>query len=386
MVSVEGFDDNVICATVGTATEGAVVEICELNSGKKYMGRVVETHYSIDEENLPMPIDEMYQYIRKITKSELEEIEASKIEYIFCSVRLEKRDDTLYYISPFEDVEIGDIVEVPHSWYGMIAGTIVKIEHVTQKTVPFSVKKTKKIEKIIRHTNKELKEINDSAHTLCDKYGTKEFAVTAIDKKIVELYENMTYFSSAVFRGIDVDAQNALISLYHDKVDPMKNSLRLENGFSQFECKSAEVPRIIKEFPNLKCLFFAEDWKNGKVYLAYSESGYNSVTQMRLIGSCDFYECDRWPLVHDPSEETFKEGEIKYSFEEKEKWEKCDYVVEDGNRCLAKETPIQSKPYPKVKMEDACEVIKIRYPKSEESKNSKNTLSNEVRETIQKKV
>lgn len=366
VVSVEGFKDNIICATdVRTATEGSVVEICKINSDEKYRGNVIETHYFNEEENLPMPIDEMYQCIRRITNAELKEIEASKIKYIFCSVQIKGRDDTLYYISPFEDVDIGDIVEVPHNWYGTVLGTIANIEHVSEKTAPYPVKRTKKIEKIVMHT-KELSEINNSVNTLCNQFGTEEFCYIPVDKNVIELYEKMTYFSSAVFRGIDIDVYNALISLYPDELNPLTHRMKLENGFSQFECTSSEVPRIIKEFPNLKCLSFAEDWKNGNVYLAYSESGYDSVTQIRLTGTCEFYCRDRWPLVHDPSDETFEESDIKYSFDEKEKWEKCDYVLPDGNRRLAKATPLYSKPYPKAKMGDACEVIEICYPKNEE--------------------
>lgn len=377
VVSVEGFEDNVICATdTRMAPEGSVVEICKCDSNEKYMGNVVETHCIDGEENLPMPMDEMYQFIRRITKAELKDIEASKIKYIFCSVQIigkentfhymRYEDETIYYISPFEDVDIGDIVEVPHHWYGTTLGIIVKIERCSKKTVPCSIRRTKEIEKIIRHTKKELGEINNSANNLCTQFGAEKFSYIPVEKNIIDQYEKTTYFSSAVFRGIDIDVYNALISLYPDDIDPLRHRMKLENGFSQFECISAEVPRIIKEFPNLKCVFFAEDWKNENVYLAYSESGYNTVTQMRLIGYCDFYCRDRWPLVHDPAEETFEEIGINYSFEEKTKWEKCNYVLPDGNQCLAKATSLYSKQYPKAKTSDPYAVIEICYPESEE--------------------
>lgn len=377
VVSVEGFKYNVICATdARMAPKGSVVEMCKHNSNEKYMGNVVETHCIDGEENLPMPMDEMYQFIRRITKDELKDIEASKIKYIFCSVKIEGQDDswyyqqykdeTLYYISPFEDVDVGDIVEVYHRRNRTALGTVVKIERCSKKTVPCSIKKTKEIEKIIRHTNKELSEINNSVNTLYTQFGAKKFSYIPVEKSVIDQYEKTTYFSSAVFRGIDIDVYNALISLYPDAIDPLGHRIKLENGFSQFECISAEVPRIIKEFPNLKCVFFAEDWKNGNVYLAYSESGYNTVTQMRLIGYCDFYCRDRWPLVHDPAEETFEEIDIKYFFEEKSKWEECNYVLPDGNQCLAKATPLYSKQYPKAKMSDPYAVIEISYPENEE--------------------
>lgn len=366
VVSVDGLDDNIICATdTRTISEGSFVEVCKLHSSEKYIGSVIETHYFNEEHNLPMPINEMYQYIRKVTKTEIRDIEASKIKYIFCSVRIEGRSDTLYYISPFEGVDVGDIVEVPHNWYGTALGVITKIEHVSEKTAPYSVKKTKRIEKIVRRKNEELNEINNSINNLCHRFGTEEFVNIATDKNIIELYESITHFSSAVFRGIDIDVRNALISLYPNELNPLKHGMKLENGFSQFECMSADVPRIIKEFPNLKALFFAEYWKTGNVYLAYSESGYDSVTEMRLIGLCDFYCRDRWTLVHDPSEEKFEEGVIKYCFDEKLKWENCSFVLPGGNRRLAKTMSISSKPYSKRKSYAASEVIKIRYPENE---------------------
>ena len=224
---------------------------------------------------------------------------------------------------------------------------------------------SKKINNKSNIEGREEELIKESMKTLIDTYGTKECSPIQVDSEIADLYEKMTYFASAVFRGLDIDVCNALAALYPDEPNPLKHRTKLENGFSQFECTSANVTKVVKDYPNLKALFFAEDWRHGNVYLAYSESGCNNVSELRLIGSCDFYQCDRWTLIHDPSEESFEEGTIKYSFDEKTKWENCNYVLPEGDCCLAKAALIPSKPYAKTKTYTACEVIKICYPKNE---------------------
>lgn len=366
IVSVEGANEPVLCATdTRTVHEGDFIEMCSLHSNVKMMGCVTETCYYTPEEDLPMPTEEMQQYIRKMLKSELKEIEASKVKYIFCSVRFEGRSDSLYYISPFEDIEVGDIVEAPHSWYGMAMGVVTKIERVSEKTAPYSVKKTKKIERVARRASEEIEKATESINSLASKLGTESFESSSVTTNVTELYEGTTYFASAVFRGMELDVRNALVALYPNEMNPLAHKTDLGEGISQFECQNLMVPQIIEKHPNLKAIFFAENWEEGNVYLAYSESGYASVTDIRLIGKCNFYGRDRWSLLHDPTEANFTDQGVQYSFAEKAKWESCDFVLPSGDKKLVAGKTILSKPYSKKATTDPCEIIEIRYPDNE---------------------
>lgn len=366
IVDVEGVDEPVFCATdTRMVHEGDFIEMCPLKGNEKMMGRVTETCYYTSEEDLPMPIEEMQQYIRKMLKSELKEIEASKVKYIFCSIRFEGRYDTLYYISPFDDIEVGDIVMAPHNWYGTATGVVTKVEWVSEKTAPYSVKKTKLIERIVRRASEEVEKAKISISALAGKTGTEDFEPSSVTINVTELYEETTYFASAVFRGLELDVRNALVMLYPDEMNPLSHKTDLGDGVSQFECSNIQVPQILENIPNLKAVFFAENWKEGKVYLAYSESGYATVTDIRLVGSCNFYQRDRWTLIHDPSEDSFSERNINYVFSEKQMWEQCDYVLPEGDKKLAGGRTIPSKPYPKKTTKDPCEIIRIQYPANE---------------------
>ena len=174
-----------------------------------------------------------------------------------------------------------------------------------------------------------------------------------------------TYFASAVFRGLNQDVRNALAMLYPYEINHSPHETLLSDSVSQFECSNLLVPQILENFPNLKAIFFAENWKEGNVYLAYSESGYSTVTDMRLVGKCDFYCRDRWTLIHDPSENSFSVHNVKYSFDEKDKWERFDYVLPDGDKKLVAKTTIASKPYPKKTTKDPYSIINIQYPTNE---------------------
>ena len=129
--------------------------MCGLHDNVKMIGRVVETYYYTLEEDLPCPVEEMQQFIRKLLKLELREIEASKVKYIFCSVQIDGHYNELYYISPFGDISVDDVVIVPHSWYGNVEGVVTKVSHVSEKTAPYPVRKTKKIERIVVKVREE---------------------------------------------------------------------------------------------------------------------------------------------------------------------------------------------------------------------------------------
>ena len=324
---------------------------------KKLIGRIVATHYYVFEENLPVKKEEMKQFVRKMSKAEIKEIKALTEKHIFCSIKLEGRSDSLYYISPFTDIELGDIVEVTHNWYGTLQGIVVKIEHVLEKDAPYPLKKTKKINKIVLKLNK----LKQNVDTLINNSDKENFLKLNIAPTLIEQYSKIAYFSSAVFRGIVIDVCNILKEIYPLEINPLKHMDDLGNGIAQFECPNALVPKILEKYPNLKAIFFAEYWNEKNVYLAYSESGYSTITSLRLIGKCDFYIRDRWPLMHDPSEENFECEKIKYVFEEKELWEKLDFVIEDGSKKISSITTIPSKPFHKVSSYDPCIIIEIHW-------------------------
>ena len=122
------------------------------------------------------------------------------------------------------------------------------------------------------------------------------------------------------------------------------------------------VPIVLERFPNLKALFFAEDWKKGDVYLGYSESGSPTATSLRLIGKCDFYERDRWSFIHDPAEASFQAGAVNYVFQEKPLWERIDYVLPDGSARLVTQEIAPSIPYERNAVSAPWGRIEIRFP------------------------
>lgn len=363
---VEGRGETVLCAIkLPIIHKDDFVEMIKVGEEEKIIGRVEETHYYLFKEEMPMPHEEMYQYSRKMSKSEMKDIEATKIKYIFCSVQIDGRMDSLYYLSPFEGIQVDDIVEVPHNWYGSVRGIITKVEHVSEKTAPFSVKKTKKILRIVSSVKEEAQKAKKLENNIGLKYGVKDFVKAPENASLTEQYKKTTYFSGAVFRGLEWEINEALKMVYPSTFHPIKYADSLRGDVYQFTCNSSLVPKIIERHANLKAIFFAENWKEGNVYLAYSESGYSTVTSFRLIGKCNFYTRDRWSLIHDPSENSFKYGDLEYIFEEKEAWEKIDYVLSNGERSLNSVDTIPSKPYPKTKTTDPCAIIEIRYPESE---------------------
>ena len=361
MARTEGKEQSIPClTTVRSIHEGDAVEMSPPGSEEKLIGEVITTHYYSEKENLPCPVDKMYRCIRKVPKSELKEIEASKIKYIYCRVRLED-SSILYYISPFENIGVGDIVKVPNAWRGEVDAVVAGIERVSEKTAPYPVKKTKRIISIIK-SHRLRKEIMDRRLDLLKKRnGVETFSRQNISQEIIDKPGHMAFLDAAVMRGLEADAEGALRRIYPGDLSPLDHAKELDKGVLQFECDS-DVLDIIREFPNLKAAFFAEDWQNKMVYLAYSESGYPTITSLREIGKCDLYVRDRWPLIHDPTEAAFSFDKGGYTFEEKTLWERCDYVLPDGRTRLGNKTVIPSKPEHRPTSADPVGIIKISYP------------------------
>ena len=362
-VYIEDTDELVFCAVdkQRRVSEGDFVKIHARDSEELISGSVIEYCENYEDE-LPVPIEEMYQYSRKQYKSEIEEAIIARTKYTLCRVRVERNTDEEYYISPSEDIEAGDIVEVRYLWYDGTCGVVTKVEHVTGRTAPVSVKELSHIDRIVRRRKDEIEKVNKNLNMLIEKNGTEVFKKSAVDARTIERFDKTAYFSGAVFRGLDCDADNALRHLYPKSIDLSKYKTNI-GGIVQFECVSSQVPYIVENHPNLKGVFFAEDWRENMVYLAYSESGYPTITSIRQIGKCDFYNREkRWTLFHDPTEEKFGAEDINYTFTEKPLWENCDYVLPDGGRKLAAKASAESKPYAKTPINAPCNVIEICFP------------------------
>lgn len=366
-VSAEDTDEQLFCATLTRSVhEGEYVEMRASNDDITRIALVTETHYYTEENDLPCPLKEMNQFIRKVTKTEIKDIEDSKNKYIFCTVRIPSKhygeDFIEYYVSPFNDIEAGDIVVVKQQWYGLVDAIVTEVQRVSAKTAPKPIKNTKEIQEIKYSTAKERAKSKAAIDRLISANSVKNFNPNDIESEIVKLYSTCTYFASAVFRGFEMDVYSALRRMYPGVVDISVYVKQVCDGIAQFECSSALVPKIIKEFPGLKCVFFAEHWKTQNVYLAFSESGYDTVTGYRLLGTCNFYARDRWSLIHDPTEKTFVFSGGKYEFAEISQWEKCNFVLPDGKTKLGGETSIPSVPYKKKKSTDPYQIITIQYP------------------------
>lgn len=359
-VTVEGQDKELYCATdTRTLRNDDYIEMCLINNPKKLLGKIKETYYFTLADNLPMDLDEMYQFIRKISKAEVKDMEMSKVQYIYCKIKLKETSTELSYISPFDNIKVNDIVEVPYGYFdNVLIGTVTEVLHVSEKTAPYPVKRTKKIISILQSKEDIVKETELSINNLISSYKTEIFVKENISKEIEDRYLRTIYYASAVFRGWNTDVYEALKVIYPKEINPFAKATDLGHGISQFECPSNLVEQIISSFPNLKGLFFAEYWKENAVYLAYSESGYNTVTSLRYIDKCNFFDRDRWPLVHDPSEESF--SSVNYSFEEKNKWEALDYCLNNNDSKLVTDIKIVSKPYKKNLTTDPCEILKLR--------------------------
>lgn len=288
---------------------------------------------------------------------------STKTKYIFCSVLLTESNDCQYYISPFENVEVGDVVVVLNERNEYSDGVVIDIEYASASTAPQSVRKTPRIERIAVKVSTEDIKITDPVDTLIQKSTTKPYCSKRAVEDLNEILAQFTFFASTVFRGLETDVRAALRTMYPSSFDVLSLREPLYEGVSQFECPSQLVPKIIKEYPNLKAAFFAENWKDGTVWLAYSESGYSTVTSSRFVGKCDFYCRDRWSLIHDPTEQSFSFDGGQYAFTESTEWEKCDYVLSDRKTQLVNGINIPSKPYKKRITTEPSQIITIRYPK-----------------------
>ena len=278
---------------------------------------------------------------------------------------LTESNDCQYYISPFENVEVGDVVVVLNERNEYSDGVVIDIEYASASTAPQSVRKTPRIERIAVKVSTEDIKITDPVDTLIQKSTTKPYCSKRAVEDLNEILAQFTFFASTVFRGLETDVRAALRTMYPSSFDVLSLREPLYEGVSQFECPSQLVPKIIKEYPNLKAAFFAENWKDGTVWLAYSESGYSTVTSSRFVGKCDFYCRDRWSLIHDPTEQSFSFDGGQYAFTEGTEWEKCDYVLSDGKTQLANEINIPAKPYKKKLTTEPSQIIPIRYPENE---------------------
>ena len=58
------------------------------------------------------------------------------------------------------------------------------------------------------------------------------FEPSSVTINVTELYEETTYFASAVFRGLELDVRNALVMLYHDEMNPLSHKTDLGDGVS----------------------------------------------------------------------------------------------------------------------------------------------------------
>ena len=339
----------------------AVGEISEIT-------RIYEKEITSLDMDLPM-IDVLF-------RAESDEVNPDdfKYRYLLCGIKWDEyseysekhllTDMTVTVGSKVKSLNketVGNVVEVKKVYSNVEAHHFSDIE--------ISVRVLKKIDlsqRSVIDSSRAMEVISPglNADDLSKINGTENFVKVSVDAQVTDLYKKTTYFSSAVFRGLKEDVQQALRELYPMKPDRLKYSFEVGYGIYQFECGSSDVTYIIEHYPDLKAIFFAEHWKDGNVYVAYSESGYPTVTSMRLVGKCDFYSKDRWSETHDPSEEFVIEN-TPYSFVEKPQWEDCNYVLPGGNKKLIGENIIPSIPYRKIKSDAPCEVIEIRYPENE---------------------
>lgn len=353
-VKIDGVDEPVFCSYKNTSNViESQIEMLAPGAKDTVWGYVEKMYSDIVEEDLPMPIDEMFKFVRKITKKELMEIEDAKVKYIYCSVSMDGRGDTLYYISPFEDIEVGDIVEVHHAWHGIVKGVVKRIDHYSKNTAPYPVGRTKKIERIIINKQKYKMKIEQDTKNFIEKHEIVDFVKKPVSEKVLELHKTATYFCNAVFRGLELDVFNAVITMYPDDIEIDKRIIGLGNGIAQFECENKFVYEIMEKFPNLKGLFFLEKWKDKKVYLGYSESGYTTTTHTHFLENCNFYEADRWALVHDPT---------KFAGKVSGNWKALDYVLPGGDKKLFSDIIIPSRVTERDFFEEPCEIINICFP------------------------
>lgn len=354
-----------------TLEKGIYVEAYEANTNERVVGVITDIFYAV--EDLPCPVEEMYRFDRRLSSNRVKKKKDPTIRkscffpegYLYCAVKLSGRSDSLYYKCPFYNIEVGDLVKVYHFWYGWTKGVVTKTMFVTEGDAPYPPNKTRIIREIIRSANQEKEELLNAVSSLAQKHTTRPFFSPVAEPAIEAKYTAITHFSSAVFRGLDADVSAALQILYPSELDSFSKRETLCEGISQFECCSEHVPKILEAYPNMKAIFFAEDWKSDTVYLGFSDSGYSTVSSLRLIGNCDFYTRDRWSIIHDPTEKHFSFDTGEYDFIEKDKWEALDYVLPSGKEQLASQDIIPSRPYKKLTSCDPCEIIKIEYPINE---------------------
>ena len=373
-VTVDGENERIPCLTKSRALHGGeLIEMCAPNDGKKAVGKVVQTSYYMKEKDLPCPMEKMYRYERRLSGEERKEAESLRKKYILCTIA-----GTAQYafrcISTKEDLEIGDAVTVNNGR----DGRIMSMKRISEKEAPEPIKKMPRVLAITDSLAEKRERSILQIEELEQKMGTEVFTRKEVDPQIRETMEQITYFSGVVLRGLADDIETIWHKLYLNphfveirrgtekykvllkadrKLSDSKRKIRKEVG--QLACCNRLIRQVLTEYPRLKVICFAENWKTGEVYLAYSESGYDSFTSLRYLGKCDFRQRDHWTQIHDPAEDGFGFEGGRYTFEEKEAWEAFDYVLADGKRKLKAASPLPSAPYKKITSQTPSSIIKI---------------------------
>ena len=193
---------------------------------------------------------------------------------------------------------------------------------------------------------------HDSAQkTLESMFSLEPYDLPDVDPKKIEqgnhFYRSSEVcFSNGVARGLETDLRKVMERYQQFEAKPAQTrnpgifELSMKKFFDYYP-GAAYLYDVIEKFPSLKIAGFIEDWSCGEVHVAYSESGYGFVTDMRFAGTFDTKAEWSWHWEHGPTESireripdtrTGTLHSINYAFPFKKQWDSNHYVITKGGK------------------------------------------------------
>lgn len=153
-------------------------------------------------------------------------------------------------------------------------------------------------------------------------------------------------FSNGIARGPEAELRKVMEAYQQDTPIPVQTKipgifeLSMKDYFNYGD-GNAYLYDVIKKFPELKITGFIEDWSCGEVYVAFSESGYEYVTEQKFAGKFDTKADWNWQWEYGPTDtindrspdiRTGIMNNINYSFPFRKQWESNNYVVKKAGK------------------------------------------------------
>lgn len=281
-----------------------------------------------------MPLGKYLQFIGLIggrTSTVAAKVEKKK-KYTICKVKLDTIDTPMLYSTTKRTLQEGMHLEVPYGRENFhVHATILACDVYKEDSLPCRLDETKPISKKLGVKEYESGRFYSILHTYA-AYTTEcriaQCSSSSFQPAKTSCEKQDAHVSWAYCRGLSSEVIRVLDYLIEKEpyVYQYKDLIIIEDGICELRVYENDVKDILQNHPNVKMVMFAEDEENNRASLHYSRSGFYDVTDAYEIGECDVASKSRWTLRHSPTETSFCERNIQYTFKYEEDWLACNYV------------------------------------------------------------